>query len=247
MSNKKLSALMGLALVTVQWLAPPIASAVGGGLNFTFREGFVAGSMAHPVNASGMDFTSFACVDFTAAGQFTENGYAWISSFQDIDSVVDSQINDFQANGYHLYAKYSYEADQCNAEQQTCNGLDRRNYAVEQASISLFLDPLSDTTLAIQNCAVVANGAGDDIFLGFANGLEAGQKSETDDLANGDYELRFGNWVFTGAGMNLFRIPGGMAPLVAPNLVFNGNVTRILGPLTNDHHTEGSGNLYWID
>jgi hypothetical protein len=242
MSHKTLLALVGLALISIQ---APTASAVGNGVNFVFREGFVPGTMPNPVSANSLDFTYLSCVDFTAMGQFTETGYLWISSFQDVGSVVDSHINYAGAMGYHLYARYHFEADQCSA-QMTCNGLARRNYGIEQATIALYSDPNQDTVLSIQDCAVVVAGDADDQFLGFANAIQAGQKSETNDLANGDFEIDFANWVFTADGQDLFR-DGNGNPLAVPTLVFNANVTLLTGPLANDHKPEGSGNLYWRD
>lgn len=243
MPFKKFLALAGFALVLIQ---SPTASAVGNGVSFVFQEGLVP-AMAHPVAANSLDLTYHSCVDFTAAGQFTETGYLWISSFQDVGGVVDSQINDFLPNGYHLYARYHFSADQCSAQMTCPGGMSRRNYGIEQAAISLYSDPFSDTVLTIVDCQVVVAGAADDVFLGFANGIQAlSQKSETNDLANGDFEIRFFDWAFTAAGQELFR-DGNGNPLAVQNLVFNANVTILNGPLAGDHRPEGSGNLYWID
>src|SRR6185436_16667642 len=131
------------------------------------REGFVPAN-AHPVSADSLDFTYHSCVDVVDNGIIQETGYFWISSFQDVDSVVDSQINYYLANGYHIYGKYTLHAEQCST-QQTCHNDTRVNYDIDGASLSLYLDPQSDTTLSIQNCGVVANGFADDRFLGVAN------------------------------------------------------------------------------
>jgi hypothetical protein len=247
MSNKLLKTLIGAVVLSVQWAMPPAASAVGNGIPFIFREGFVP-SVGHPVAADSLDFTYHACVNFIDEDTFVEQGYLWISSFQDDDSVVDSQINHYLANGYHLYARYAYSADQWMGAQPTPNGA-RLNYIVNGGNIGLYSDPLSDTVLSIQNCAVVAMGTADDKFLGFAGAVINGQKSETNDLASGDFELHFANWAFTADGQLLFRDFNDPAntPLVAQILSFNGNVTLLGGPLGQDHKPEGSGNLFWID
>jgi hypothetical protein len=245
MSHKILRILLGGALVAVQGMTPPDALAVGGGVGFVFRELFVPAD-PHPVPADSMDLTYHSCVDFTAMNSFTERGYFWVSSFQDVDSVVDSQINYYLPDGYHIYAKYRFEADQCNANQMTCNGLTRRNYAVEDAEIELYVDPQSDTGLSIAGCGVVVNGNADDRLLGSANAIVNGQKTETNDLASGDLELVFGNWVFTADGQELFR-DGNGNPLAANIFVFNANVTQLGGALNNDHRPEGSGNIFWRD
>lgn len=244
MPNKTLKVLVGCALVAVQWMVPSSAFAVGRGVPFGFREGFVPGAMAHPVLATGVDFSYYACLHFTDADSITETGYLWVSSFQDLVGVEDSQLNDFPANGYHMYAKYHFQADEC-LNQETCNALTRRNYAVNQAALELFLDPAQDTVLGIQNCGVAVANDADDVSLGFANVIEVGQKSETNEIANGDFEIKFVNWAFSAPGQLLFR--DGNNPLAAPTLVFNANVTILGGPLNVDHKPEGSGNLYWVD
>ena len=245
MSQKTVKILAACALFSMQLMLVATASAVGNGVPFVFREGIVPGSMANPVGANSVDFTYHACDNFTDADSITETGYLWVSSFQDVGTVVDSQINYFLANGYHLYARYHFQADEC-SDQQTCNGLTRKNYVVNQAGLSLYLDPMQDTVLGLQNCGVVVAGNADDWFLGTANAIQNGQKSETNDLANGDFKIVFANWVFTAAGQALFK-DGNGNPLAVPTLVFDANVTLLNGPLTNDHRPEGSGNLYWRD
>jgi hypothetical protein len=240
--KRPLLAVVGLALCALQ---APTASAVGNGLGFVFRELFVPADQ-HPVSANSLDFTYHSCVDFVAAGHFVETGYLWISSFQDVDSVVDSQINYYQANGYHLYAKYSFSGDQCSSQMTCPNGQNRRNYGIEQATFELYVDPLSDTVIS-NDCAFQVSGNVDDRLLGTANAiLPTSMKSETNDVANGDFEIEFFNWAFTADGQQLFR-DGNGNPLFATHLVFNANVTGLNGPLTNDHKPEGSGNLFWRD
>ena len=245
MSHKTIKTLIGCASFSIQLLICMHASAVGNGVPFVFREGFVPGAAQNPVAANSLDFTYHACDNFTAAGAVTETGYFWVSSFQNVGTVVDSQINHFLPNGYHLYARYHFSADEC-SDQQTCNGRTRKSYFIEQAGLSLYLDPLQDTVLGLQNCGVVAAGTADDVFLGNAMAIQNGQKSETDDLANGDFEIVLGNWAFTAAGQALFT-DGNGNPLVVQVLVFNANVTMLNGPLVNDHLPEGSGNIYWRD
>jgi hypothetical protein len=244
MSNTVLKTLIGAAVLSVQWAIPSTASAVGNGVPFVFREGFIP-AMANPVPADSLDFTYHACVNFIDADSFVERGYFWISSFQDAAGVVDSQINYIAANGYHLYGRYNYGADQWQGSQNTPNGT-RLNYVANEGAIRLYSDPLSDTILTIQNCQVVAMNTADDVLLGLSNAILDGQKSETDDIAGGDFEIQYIGWVFTNAGQALFR-DGNNNPLAAPQLVFNGNVTLLGGPLGMDHKPEGSGNLFWID
>jgi hypothetical protein len=231
------AALLALALSSAS------AFAVGGGVPFTFREGPVP-AMAHTVSADSLDLTYHSCVAFEGAS-ITESGYFWNSSFQDLDSVVDSQINDFPANGYHIYAKYDFQAEQC-SEQETCSGDTRLNYTVTGGSLSLWVDPDSNTTLSLMNCGAVVGGqTADDRLLGSSAMVLSGQKTETNDQANGDFEVVFTNWVFTADGQQLFFDEDNEIPLAASRLVFNANVTRLQGPLTNLHRPEGSGNIFW--
>ena len=111
--------------------------------------------------------------------------------------------------------------------QGTCHNDTRLNYDIDGAVLALYLDPRSDTTLSIQDCAVVANRLADDRYLGIATNIAnmpVSMKSETNDLANGDFE-----------------------PLAVPTLAFKGNVTLLGGPLFGNHRPSGSGNLDGID
>jgi hypothetical protein len=233
---------IAIACVTVSSVA-----AVGSGLPFLVSETQIAGADAHVVLADSMDFTYHSCVHFTQQFRFRESGYFWVSSFQDGDSVVDSQINYFQPKGYRIYGIYRYQAQQVGNAQATPSGV-RLNYVAAMGpmaqSIDLFVDVLQDTVLDPLSCpggAVVA-GMADDIPIGSATALAAGEKSETSGLASGDLEIVFGNWAFTAFGQALF---------VNANfnyLAFNANITELNGGALNaDHFVEGSGNLFWLN
>ena len=219
------------------------------------NEDAVPGAIPRTHNSNSLDFTYHSCVDFIQPPpgqppQFREAGYFWVSSYQDIDSVVDSQINYFGGagggtTGYRIYATYSYEAQFFNAHQPSPSGL-RLNYVAPQqpAVVELYLDWQSNTVLDLQQCAPVAvSGDNDDILLGSSVTLNLGEKSETSNVAaNGDFELRFGNFTFTAFGMGMFQFqqPGPY------RLVVNANITRLIsGALNMDHKAEGSGNLFW--
>jgi hypothetical protein len=239
------------AAITVACLAASsVVSAVGSGLPFVVNEAAIDGADAKFVAANSMDFTYHSCVDFTPNLRFQESGYFWVSSFQDLDSVVDSQINyNNGANGYHIYGLYTYQAQQAGAAQPTPSGGSRRNYLAAtgpmgQPAIRLFLDQQQDTVLNLMNCqGGVAAGGADDIPIGFSFALAAGEKSETNSLANGDLELVFGpGWVFTAFGHMLF----GNANFQFFD--FNANITDLNGGALNvDHFAEGSGNLFWAN
>jgi len=248
MTPKTLKQLAAIAILCTA--ATAVTSAVGNGLPFVVDEDAVPGAVPRTLNSNSLDFTYHSCVDFfQPAGQpaqFVEAGYFWISSYQNPTSVVDSQINYFDANGYRIYAKYRYQAQFFNSHQPSPSGL-RRNWVAPQqpAVIELYLDWQSNTVLGLQNCApVVVSGANEDILLGSSATLTMGEKSETSNVAaNGDFELRFANWTFTNFGESFFQFP---QPADFYRLVVNANITQLLGGALNvDHRAEGSGNLFW--
>jgi hypothetical protein len=242
MTHVTLRTFVSVAIAALCATPSGMALAVGGGLAFNVDESQIPGALANVVPTDSMDFTYHSCVHFYAQKKFKESGYFWVSSYQDADSAVDSQINYFAPNGYRIYGIYTYKAQQWGMSQPTPSGT-RVNYValLSQPSIELFVDPNQDTTLNLQNCR--AEAVDDDISLGSCNALAAGEKSETDGLASGDFEVAYGpNWVFTAAGQALFGNPANFN-----YLMFNGNVTDLGGALGVDHTPEGSGNIYWLD
>ena len=249
MTHKTLKHLGAIAIVCAT--ASSVTFAVGNGLPFVANEDAVPGAFARTLNSNSLDFTYHSCVNFLQVPpeqppQFRESGYFWVSSYQNLTSVVDSQINYFDVNGYRIYAKYSYGAQFFNFHNPSPSGL-RLNYVAPQqpAVIELYLDWQSNTVLDLQQCAPVAiSGDNDDILLGSSTTLNMGEKSEAANVAaNGDFELRFGNWTFTNFGTAMFPFP---QPADFYRLVVNANITRLIaGGLNADHKAEGSGNLFW--
>jgi hypothetical protein len=248
MTPKILKQLAAIAIVCTATTA--VTSAVGNGLPFSVNEDVVPGAIPRTHNSNSLDFTYHSCVDFVQPPgeplHFVESGYFWVSSYQNPTSVVDSQINYFDVNGYRIYAKYRYQAQFFNAHQPSPSGL-RLNYVAPQqpAIIELYLDWQSNTVLDLQQCAPGAvSGANEDILLGSSAALALGEKSETSNVAaNGDFELRFADWNFTNVGEAIFQFP---QPAAFYRLVVNANITRLFGgTLNTDHRAEGSGNLFW--
>ena len=238
------------AIAIVCAAATAVTSAVGNGLPFTVHENAVPGAIARTLNSNSLDFTYHSCVDFIQPEgqppQFVESGYFWVSSYQNPATVVDSQINYFDVNGYQIYARYRYQAQFFNAHQPSPSG-QRRNYVAPQqpAVIELYLDWQSNTVLGLQQCApVVVSGGNEDILIGSSATLTMGEKSETNNVAaNGDFELRFADWSFTNFGEAFFQFA---QPAALYRLVVNANITQLIGGgLNADHRAEGSGNLFW--
>ena len=240
-------------IAAIQMGTSTAALAVGGGLEFTVDESQIVSPGAippedHLVKADSMDFTYHACTHIGGPNndRLRELGYFWISSYQNIESVVDSQINYFQAEGYHIYAQYQYQATQVGVAQGSISG-NRMNYLVSplNAAIQLYVDPLQDTQLEIQDCQVIISGNADDTILGNAATVAQGDKSETDGLANGDFKVVFSNWHWSPA-VNIFNADDFIYSLEDFNyLIFNGNITTLGGALGVNHNPEGSGNLFW--
>ncbi len=248
MTHRTLKQLAAIGVVCAATTA--ITSAVGNGLPFTVDEDAVPGAIARTHNSNSLDFTYHSCVDHSQPPgqppQIRESGYFWVSSYQNPASVVDSQINYFDPNGYRIYAKYSYGAQYVNFHNPSPSGL-RLNYVAPQqpAFVELYLDWQSNTVLGLQQCLPAAiSGDNEDILIGSSATLNFGEKSETGNVAaTGDFELRFGNWTFTNFGEQLFLFP---QPAAFYRLVLNANITQLIGGALNaDHRAEGSGNLFW--
>src|SRR5215203_1961624 len=143
MTPNTLKHLAAIAIVCAT--ASAVTSAVGNGLFFVVDENAVPGAIAATHNANSADFTYHSCVNFInppgQAAQFRESGYFWVSSYQNLTGVVDSQINYFDPNGYRIYAKYSYAAQAANFHNPSPSGL-RLNYTAPQqpAVVELYLD-----------------------------------------------------------------------------------------------------------
>jgi hypothetical protein len=227
------------------------AEAVGAGQMFDVDESKVPDANFNAFQANSLDFTYHGCVNFTAMGVFTERGYFWLSSYQNQNSVIDSQLNSDDGlggiNGYRIYGFYQYDAGQFGASQPTPSG-NRFNYVVanNNAQLSLFLDVKQNTIIGnLPNCLQIFAGNSDDIFLGESVTVGQGEKSETNGLAHGDFKVIFTNWAWDAAAIEnpIYSATG----FAFNNLIFNGNITRLQGPLVNDHNPEGSGNLFWRD
>jgi hypothetical protein len=220
------------------------AFAVGTGTTFGVNENAVPGSFPHPFQANSNDLSYHACSDVIppAAGvqqRMAESGFFWLSSYQDANSVVDSQINDFQPNGYHIYGVYRFTSELV-AKGSSPLG-NRRGYEMKDASLTLFLDPNKDTVIgAGGGCIIGFTNTADDVRIGEATHLSEGEKSEKDGLANGDFQMVLDDWTWFN--------PAPYVPF-APfsTITLNANVTSLGGPLDNDHNPEGSGNIFWKD
>jgi len=232
-----------IALANIAWLGE--AAAVGDGLNFNFDEDPIAGP--NIVSADSLDLTYHACTQVDGRN-LEEYGYFWNSSFQDDDSVVDSQINHVLPNGYHIYARYRFNAVQVGGVQPTITG-NRLNYDVLNGQIEILVDPKGDTEITwLPNCKIDIIHDTDDELFGESNVVTQGEKSEADGLAQGDFKIVFDEWMWGPAGKLLMKADQPNFSLNNFNyLVFNGNITDLGGLLGANHRPEGSGNIFWLE
>ncbi len=234
-----------LGLAGLMFAAP--AFSVGSGIEFGVDESTVPGAFAHNFESDSMDLTYHSCARIRYSQDnpgnneqdvsLREKGYFWISSFQDIDSVVDSQINYFLANGYHIYGVYEFGGPRIGASSEGPLG-ERRAYQIQEGNMTLFVDVQQDTQLGFQGCQVAYTNTQDDWKIGESVDVLVGEKSEKEGLSNGDFEVVYANWSWL--------IPDPLVPVGGMNLLhFNANVTSLGGALDQNHRPEGSGNLFW--
>jgi len=216
--------------------------AVGNGVTFGGNEIQVPGADPHVFQADSLDFSYRACSDVVPAGangiqELNERGYFWISSFQNNNTVQDSQINYYDNNGYHIYGVYEYKSDLVAVGLSVLGN--RRGYQMTAATLSLYLDPNKDTNIALQNCQYIYNNTADDVLIGSGNQIFNGEKSEKDGLANGDFQFELNDWVWNN--------PVPIVPFTPmSHVIFNANLTRLGGNnVDQDHQPNGSGNIYW--
>lgn len=229
------------ALALALSIAHP-AFAVGDGFPFIVDEGAVPDARANMLEANSLDFTYHACSAFAQQRRYREVAYLWVSSYQNDIGVVRSQLNGIDTNHYAMYLRYDYRGRQVGGAQPTPSGT-RLNYlAIPNGAVAeMLVDPLQDTVIEIVDCEVRITGDTDDVALGSSTVLPYGEKSETDGVANGDFELHWADWMFSDLGRALFGNPEQF-----DILVLNGNLTLLNGPLGQFHLPEGSGNFYWV-
>lgn len=218
------------------------ALAVGNGTTFGVNEGIVGNSNPHIFQANSVDLSYHACTDVippsaVAPQQIQERGYFWLSSYQDDNGVLDSQINYYDTNGYHIYGVYEFNADEVGVAAGPLGN--RRGYEMKNARLTLYLDPNKDTNIQLQNCVFNYNSTVDDVRIGYGNSLQVGEKSENDGLPNGDFQFVLDDWTWD---VSFPFVP--FAPMSKISL--NANLTLLGGNnVDQDHKPEGSGNIYW--
>lgn len=207
------------------------AQAATVGQPVTIEESAIAGAAAHEFVAdqlSGQYDEVFSVTSFnpgTGAGTFvTEaifNAGNWFFNGNNI--VGGTQLGGFGASGYQLYAKFHAAG----SFQATGTGF---SFVGGSAYIELWSDSSSNTDYNVKTSATgsianltLASGAAsitDDRLLGTATSLTVGEGNATSGVANGNFELIFGDFALA--------LPDGDAYFIAPRpfylvLDLNGN------------------------
>jgi hypothetical protein len=155
--------------------------------SFTADEGTVPGSVPNTVDANRISFNYEGRVVQTLVGPvydgddpFIESGFLTKASFANGGSAVPSQLNAF-FNGYGIYGLFTITGTSA----QEGGGI---NSTYHNATMTLWLDPGQDTTLAFAgNTAVATGGTGEDYAIATYN-LAAGEAHFFGGLANGDFD-----------------------------------------------------------
>lgn len=149
-------------------------------------------------------------------------------------------------NGYGLYAKFS----EVGTYKAAPNGF---TFTGGKGYIEFWLDVNQDTNYQVKNVGTgqinnldLVSGAGsvtDDILLGSASSVMAGEGAGTAGLANGNFEMIFDDWLLTAAGKGYFVSPNPFYLL----LDLNGNFQNFLPAAgTSIQLMNNSANAFFI-
>ena len=255
---KKLTNTVRTAIVVAMLGVSGSALAVGTGEPFTVSEGAIADTPINTFVADSFDFSYNARIEQTNDGSgagglldgdaFQERGFLSVSSYKDGVNAPSSWLGSPEPVGYKMYGIF------------TLNGTGAFNGTGITASfttgtLSLYIDKLSDGIGAaptsdgvidgvVSNAPVVSNTA-DDELIGTATVLSSGEAHLFGGLANGDYEVIWGNWALTSFGANYWSSPLAFHTIIN----FNGNTTTVTpaGSVTAPFSSiaDGSGNAFF--
>ena len=194
------------------------------GLPVTIQEGAIAGAMSNSFQANQLSGLYDEIVTFGPGNTFSTEAI-----FNATGWNVSSQVHGFGLNSYELYAKFI-----ASGTYSTAGGI--TTFSATSNALQLFADANQDTryktavaATAVPSFAnlVLTSAAGstaDDVLLGSSSSTVAAAGKSGGALANGDFEIVFGNF-------NLAN-PDGLAYFTAPRpfymgLDLNGNFQSI--------------------
>jgi hypothetical protein len=238
MQNWLRTALVVSIVATMAVVGIPAAEAAhdAGGLPWTVSEGAVPGSAPNTFDTGHFNFdyktrgeqVIVGGDSFAGSGDlFTELGTAFVTGyFEPVthDPIAGgTQLGAFGPTGYRLYATFEIHGESdFTANPGEIQGI------FSDGTLSIFLDPASDTVRNADGSAVI-DPSGDDLLVGTAF-LITGESFVRASLASGDFE---GIFAFSRVA------PTGTAYWSAPNpfhilLNFNGNTTTFSGDVACD-------------
>ncbi len=214
-----------LALTLVAAAAGSQAAVVGQPV--TIQEDAIAGAASHSFVADQLSGQYDEVLTILNATQFSTeaifNAGGWFSN----GIAQSTQVNGFGASGYGLYAKFTGFGT------YAPNGSGGFNFVGGSGAIEIWADANQDTNYdvalttagAVPSVSNLVNVGGaatitDDVLLGTANLITAAQGQTASGLANGNFELVFGDFALAN--------PDGLAYFTAPRpfylvLDLNGN------------------------
>lgn len=234
------------------------AFAVGGGLPFTVSEGVVPGSAVNTMAVDSFDFSYTARIEQTNNGggiiplngdAFQEKGYFEASSYKLGVATPPQQLNAFGAGSYGMYGFF-----ELNGTATLVGPTIAATFVT--GKLSLYLDPLADGTRSLpgDDGTIDASITGDpastfvgdpDLKIGDAILVSSGEAHLFAGLANGDYEVVWGDWVLTAFGSTYWSAP---TPFHT-RINFNGNTTSVSPAgsafLPFNSVADGSGNAFF--
>lgn len=184
-------------------------------------------------DAGDLDPTTFS---FNTLAYFNAGGW-----FNNGTALID-QVNGL--GGYGLYAVF-----QSSGKYSVSGG--NANFSGADGTIKLYADPDQNTTKTLPGTAIgktladiTLGGAGEDLLLGEASLLLAGEGSgKAGAGANGDFELVFGDWVLSSDGEDYFIAPRPFYMV----LDVNGNFQSFDPTSAKDISIpQSSANAFWV-
>lgn len=249
---------IALALAGSLGMATSAANAASiGGADFTFDETAVPGIVAPTIDtANNLNFNYTARINQSNSipgdplnnDPFKEAGFFDVGSFFYDAAAVPSTLNATAVlGGYSLYGVFDAEGT------ASYNGVGiTATFTV--GTLTLYLDPDQNTEKTVSGPAVppplnmptvTRVNTTDDLLIGSATLLTAGEANLFGGLANGDYELVWGDWALTAFGPSYLPAPSPFHMIIN----FNGNTTNLNPPgsVTQPFSTLaiGSGNAFF--
>lgn len=252
---KKFTNTVRTAIVVAMLGVTGSALAVGTGLPFTVSDGAVPGAPFSPADSivDSFDFSYRAVIDQANNGgplngdAFTEKGFFEASSYKLGSATVPTFLNTGFGLGYAMYGIFSLTGTSAlNSGSITASFL--------TGELKIYLDPNQNGVRSLPNAGLadgviagnaISSNSGEDLLIGTATLLNSGEAHLFPGLANGDYEIIWGNWALEPFGQTYWSDPAAFHTIIN----FNGNTTTVTPPGSAVNPfisvADGSGNAFF--